>query len=184
MNRLLVILVLFNSYLIQAQTRSSVIFNAGVVHYHQVDKEAPDLNPRGMRATASIVGYRHFGNYFALGIGAGAKSSPSGGIPCFIGNARVTILRNTLTGFSSFLEGGIEICDYGDSYTPLFWGTRQVFCGGNALVFRVKLPSFFDTHYFRIADHYEWGIDLGLQFQISRLVPKSVTRSGNPFILL
>lgn len=184
-HRILLITVFFCTFYSKAQLlKPSIETYLGANYYHGLKDYSPLIYPKGFTLLMGAEVYCHVGNYFAISIGAGVRNSPYDNNYFVNGTLRGNLINNYDTGFSFYIETGLEVCSIGDSYIPLFLGTSQKIGQNATFNFKTRLPVFFDINCLRIADHAEFGIELGFQFDLIRMrPPKRKPYTGNPFIL-
>lgn len=184
MRNLLILLFIIGPTLGKAQSfRPSIEPFIGGKVYHLAKNHELSSYPKGFTGIAGLRGSYHFGNYIALNAGFGFRTDLYWRNMFALSTLKVTFLRTPSTGFSAFVESGIEISEE-DEFIPVYLGTNQYFGKGVSLNFRLRIPSIVDVEPLSWSNRYELGIEFGLQFDLHRnKPPKPLTGFGNPFIL-
>ncbi len=165
--------------------RASVEPHVGL-HYYKSIRKVYEFDPyHGLEGRYGLKAYAHFGNHLSLSAGMGGMNGVGNGDLFAQATLRCFFFKNYQTGFSAFVESGLEFTDWGDDGIPFYLGTQQKLGNGIYLNFRMRLPTFMDVKYFYDLNHFKTGVELGLQFDLIKMRPPDpLTRNGNPFILM
>jgi len=185
MFRFLILTYLLHTQLIHAQyLRSAIEGLAGANYYKSTGLGYPEKDYQGVAFYYGGSAKLLIGNHLSLNVNAGVKLYPYYSDDYFVGCSMQTfVYRDYQTGFSAFLQGGLELSDWGDITIPFYLGTTQYFAEQLCFNFRLRVPTFLDVVWLETAGHIESGIEVGLQYDFRFNRQKEITRSGNPFIL-
>lgn len=157
---------------------------AGINYYNSIETHEYSEEYAGVSVYYGMRWGCFIGNRVLLSIGVGLKQYPYD-LDYFMNSSiKGYVYRDYLTGFSVFCEIGGEVSEWGGLTLPFYLGTNQYITESVSFNFRVRLPTFLDVKYMETAGHVEIGMEAGIQFDLTGLKRKKITRIGNPFILM
>ena len=154
----------------------------------QFDKEIrnPEFSSptKGLSYIYGVNSYLNITDYFGLKGGLAIRKEPL--YSNMVGQlaANITFAHFQERTISLSVEFGMEYNEYKDFRTPLYLGIDQYIARGVSCAYRIRLPSFYDTHKIKRSNYNVYGVEIGLKIAFPQVIKtKPIKGHGHPFIL-